>query len=137
MVDGRVGPMKPGRAARFDRRDHRAERWELSAIFHLMALQAAARHDREIALRPVNVVTGRACHRGALLKTGAALEQLNQTAGSSAPLVGPRGGFPKDLERTLESVQRAAVSIERLADYLERHPSALLRGRADSSANPR
>jgi paraquat-inducible protein B len=37
-----------------------------------------------------------------------------------------------DLARTMDELKQAARSVRVLADMLERHPEALLRGRSDS-----
>jgi len=44
-------------------------------------------------------------------------------------LLSPDSALQQDLGRTLEQLNRTAASFRTLADYLEQHPEALLRGR--------
>ena len=50
---------------------------------------------------------------------------LERTAGSDSPLI-------FDLRRLLEELTGASRSIRSFADYLDRHPEALIRGRQGS-----
>ncbi len=59
---------------------------------------------------------------GALAQGKSTLEQLERTAGSNSSTV-------MDLRKTLENISNMAKSIRRLADYLERHPEALIQGK--------
>ncbi len=59
---------------------------------------------------------------GALSQGKSTLEQLERTAGSNSATV-------MDLRKTLENISNMAKSIRRLADYLERHPEALIQGK--------
>ncbi len=61
-----------------------------------------------------------------------ALAGVERLTGSGAALLEERRELPDDLASTLASLQRAADAVERLADYLERNPGALLRGRESS-----
>ncbi len=54
----------------------------------------------------------------------AARDLISTTAGN-----GPMGMNTAGLSQTLYEVSRAAQSIRELTDYLDRHPSALIRGR--------
>jgi len=56
-----------------------------------------------------------------------AIEQAQGALSQDAPLQG-------DLHGTLREVTRAAESIRSLADYLERHPESLLRGKREERA---
>jgi len=51
------------------------------------------------------------------------------TLDSANTLVGPNSPQGQQLDSTLEEVRRAARSIRVLADYLDRHPEALIRGK--------
>ena len=51
------------------------------------------------------------------------LAHANRTLASDAPL-------QEDMQQTLQSVARAADSLKRLTDYLERHPESLIRGKS-------
>jgi paraquat-inducible protein B len=56
----------------------------------------------------------------------AATASMNNTLAEDAP-------FKQDLRQALQEVTRAAESLRLLADYLERHPEALLRGKPEDS----
>jgi paraquat-inducible protein B len=58
-----------------------------------------------------------------------ALGQAQDALSQDAPLQG-------DLHGTLRDVGRAAEAIRNLADYLERHPESLLRGRREEEPRP-
>jgi paraquat-inducible protein B len=60
----------------------------------------------------------------------AALKRVEKTLLSLQGLVDPDSPFTYDLQRSLERLGAAADSIRNLADYLDRNPSALIRGRA-------
>jgi paraquat-inducible protein B len=62
--------------------------------------------------------------RETLERAQGALGQVQGVLSDEAPLQG-------DLRGTLRDVGRAAEAIRNLADYLERHPESLLRGRGD------
>ncbi len=59
---------------------------------------------------------------GALNQGKSTLQQLERTAGSNSATV-------MDLRKTLDNISNMAKSIRRLADYLERHPEALIQGK--------
>jgi paraquat-inducible protein B len=61
-----------------------------------------------------------------------ALQDVSRLAQSGSGLLEERRELPDELAATLAGLQRAADAIERLADYIERNPSSLLRGRADA-----
>ena len=58
-----------------------------------------------------------------------AAEQLAQTAANLRSATGADSGLVRDAERTLQDVSRASRALRELAETLERHPDALLRGR--------
>lgn len=64
--------------------------------------------------------------RPELLRT---IKGLNRTLDSADRLLAHDAPVQEDLKQTLESVSRAADSVRRLTDYLERHPESLLRGK--------
>jgi len=51
------------------------------------------------------------------------------TLDNASTMVGPNSPQGQQLDSTLEEVRRAARSVRVLADYLDRHPDALLRGK--------
>lgn len=58
-----------------------------------------------------------------LADAGAAIKSLDQN------LTSPESPLQQDTRRTLEQLNRTAASLRTLAEYLEQHPEALLRGR--------
>jgi paraquat-inducible protein B len=58
-----------------------------------------------------------------LTEASRALSAVDRTLSADAPL-------PQDIQQSLKQLSRAAESLRALADYLERHPEALLRGKA-------
>lgn len=59
------------------------------------------------------------------------LREVGQTFTDIQTLIGPQMGLGFQLGNTLNTIDEAARSIERLADFLERNPQAILRGRSD------
>ncbi len=57
------------------------------------------------------------------------MEQAEQTLGAAQEQLRGESVQMYQLQSTLEQVERAAVSMRNLLDYLERHPEALLRGK--------
>ena len=51
------------------------------------------------------------------------------TFDNTTSLTGPNSSQVEQVDSTLQEVSRAARSLRVLADYLERHPDALLRGK--------
>jgi paraquat-inducible protein B len=69
------------------------------------------------------------------VQAGPLLTKLNSAAdqlGSTLALLGNDPRSSTDLARTMDELKQAARSVRVLADMLERHPEALLRGRPDS-----
>lgn len=62
-------------------------------------------------------------------KAGAALEAARVTLESARGTVGPDSDLALQLRTTLAEVALAATAVRRLADVLERDPSAIVRGR--------
>jgi paraquat-inducible protein B len=60
----------------------------------------------------------------------AAAERTIDAAGKT---IAPSSALVEDLRGTLAEVKRAAQSLRDLTDYLERHPEALIRGKAEES----
>jgi paraquat-inducible protein B len=63
------------------------------------------------------------------------LRSANQLVGSLGAGYGANSQFSRDLERLMSQFNDAARSIRLLADFLDRHPEALIRGRANAGAN--
>ena len=64
-----------------------------------------------------------------LRATADAAQSAAQSAGST---LGPDGALATQLAPLLQQVSEAARSIRELADFLDRHPEALLRGRHEA-----
>lgn len=62
----------------------------------------------------------------------ATLEEVAETFSALHDIVGPRLGLGPHLAETLDNLNEAARSVQRLADFLERNPQALLRGRGEA-----
>jgi paraquat-inducible protein B len=65
----------------------------------------------------------------ALQSTDRTLVSARGTLDNASNLVGPNSVQAQELSNTLLEVSRAARSVRVLADYLERHPEALIRGK--------
>lgn len=64
-----------------------------------------------------------------LVSARGALDSAQGTLDSTSRMVEPNSSFNADLANTLKSVSDAARSVRVLADYLERHPESLIRGK--------
>lgn len=58
-----------------------------------------------------------------------AVEEAHRTLGAATDALSDNGRLQSDTRGTLDEVGRAARSLRTLADYLQRHPESLLRGR--------
>lgn len=63
---------------------------------------------------------------------GAALEQTRKTLAAVEKVLGSDSALKQEAKQALEEIAAAARAIRALADYLERHPEALLRGKGNS-----
>jgi paraquat-inducible protein B len=63
---------------------------------------------------------------------GPAIKEAKRALANIAALTGKGSEERKQLDRTLKELQAAARSIRVWADYLERHPEALIRGKGKS-----
>lgn len=61
----------------------------------------------------------------------ATLEDARRTLGSAERTLSSDAPLQQDLRGTLRELSRAAVSLRALADYLERHPESLIRGKKE------
>jgi paraquat-inducible protein B len=62
-------------------------------------------------------------------QAGASLEQVRSTLGSYERVAAQGGNLGYDVTRTLGELEAAARALRSLADYLERHPESVLKGR--------
>ncbi|HWA85326.1 MAG TPA: MlaD family protein [Opitutus sp.] len=58
-----------------------------------------------------------------------ALEAFNATATAAHRFIAAQGGLGDEAARTLEQLRSAAEAVQRLADFLERNPQALISGK--------
>jgi paraquat-inducible protein B len=65
-----------------------------------------------------------------LVSAQGTLSSARGTLENTANLTGPNSSQVQQIDTTLQEVSRAARSLRVLADYLERHPEALIRGKA-------
>lgn len=71
--------------------------------------------------------------RAALAAVQTAGDELARAAQQLATLGAADGALAQDTQRALAEVSRAARALRELADLLERHPDALLRGREETA----
>ena len=64
-----------------------------------------------------------------LAEAKTALESFNATATAAHRFIAAQGGLGDEAARTLEQLRSAAEAVQRLADFLERNPQALLQGK--------
>ena len=64
-----------------------------------------------------------------LVSARGAIDSTNSLVGNANHLVSPDSTQAQKLDSTLEEVSRAARAVRVLADYLSRHPEALIRGK--------
>jgi paraquat-inducible protein B len=67
--------------------------------------------------------------KGTLEEARRTLKSIQSTADSVKQMAGPDAPLQQNLGGTLDEVAKAAASFRALADYLERHPEALIRGK--------
>lgn len=60
-----------------------------------------------------------------------AVKEAQRTLGAATDAISDDGHLQSNARGTLEEVERAARSMRALADYLQRHPESLLRGRSE------
>jgi paraquat-inducible protein B len=85
------------------------------------------RLDREVAPELRGVL---ADGRTTLAQMRKTLDDASRTIATAERAVSPDADLTQDLRETVREVARAAQTMRALADYLERHPEALLRGKA-------
>jgi paraquat-inducible protein B len=73
--------------------------------------------------------TARDLNRDVIPQLGASLEQGRATLKSADNFVAPDSALYLELKRMLREISAAARSVRGVADYLERHPEALIKGK--------
>jgi len=58
------------------------------------------------------------------------LKQAKQTMKTAGTVIGPDSALHNQLIKALSDLSSAARSIRNMAEYLERHPDSLLRGKS-------
>jgi paraquat-inducible protein B len=58
-----------------------------------------------------------------------ALADFNAAAVSAQRFIAAQNGLGEDAGRTLQEFREAAAAVQRLADFLERNPNAIITGR--------
>lgn len=64
-----------------------------------------------------------------LTQARVALESFNTTATTATRFIASQGGLGDEAVRTMEQLRATAESVQRLADFLERNPQALITGK--------
>jgi paraquat-inducible protein B len=67
-----------------------------------------------------------------LVSARGALDSGKVTIDNAGTLIGPNSALTAELSASLGEVNRAARSLRVLADYLERHPESLIRGKTEA-----
>jgi paraquat-inducible protein B len=63
------------------------------------------------------------------------LARSNRLVGSVDSSYGSNSQFQRDLERLMSQLNDTARSIRLLADFLDRHPESLIRGRTEQGVD--
>jgi paraquat-inducible protein B len=84
--------------------------------------------ELELVLKQLRETT-RSLDKDALPELNAALQQARRTLRAAEGVVSPDSALYSELKRTLTELSSAARSIRVMADYLERHPEALIQGK--------
>jgi paraquat-inducible protein B len=71
--------------------------------------------------------------KSTLVSARGALDSARSTLDNTGKLVEPNSALNSDLAKTLREVSQTARSVRVLADYLERHPESLIRGKTGDS----
>jgi len=66
-----------------------------------------------------------------LVSARGTLDSGRGTLDNASKLIEPNAGLSAEIVNTLQEISRAARSMRVLADYLERHPEALIRGKTE------
>jgi len=83
-----------------------------------------------VTLKEVNTLVSR-MHTELAPELRATLEEARATLNRAQGLLAEDAPLQGDLRTTLRDVSRAAQAVRDLADYLERHPESLLRGKRE------
>ena len=86
----------------------------------------------DITLKEVNTLVSR-MHTELAPELRATLEEARATLIRAQGLLAEDAPLQGDLRSTLRDVSRAAQAVRDLADYLERHPESLLRGKREET----
>jgi len=84
--------------------------------------------ELDLTLKQVRQVAA-GVDRDVMPKLAAALDQARGALRSADGLVAPESATAVELRRLLQEVSAAARAVRSVADYLDRHPEALLRGK--------
>jgi paraquat-inducible protein B len=69
-----------------------------------------------------------------LSEASVAMQSIAAAGAEVQALASSGGGLPEEIERALDAIGRAADGTRQLADFLQRNPAALLRGKAGSAS---
>jgi paraquat-inducible protein B len=68
-----------------------------------------------------------------LAEAATAMKSISEAGAEIKALAASGDGLSEEIGRALDAVSRAAEGLQQLADFVERNPSAFLRGRAESA----
>lgn len=89
-------------------------------------------HDIDVTLITLNHALGNV-DADILPEAKSTLSQARQALLQTQQTLAPEASLQSDLHSTLGSVSRAADSVRILADYLDKHPESLIRGKSEDS----
>jgi paraquat-inducible protein B len=84
--------------------------------------------ELDLTLKEVRQTTA-GVDRELIPKVSAAVDQVRATLRSADGLVAPESATAVELRRLMQELSAAARSVRTMADYLERHPEALIKGK--------
>ncbi len=104
---------------------------KIAADLHqtLQSLNQTVQHTDHLVQQISTDVTPEA--RGTLQDARKTLATLSRTLDTVNETVGPQAPLPAQASNALAEVAKAAQSLRALADYLERHPESLVRGKPE------
>jgi paraquat-inducible protein B len=93
------------------------------------ARRAFNQGEKTLAMKEGAAADMAASFNDTMKKASASLDQMRSTLVTYQALAEPNGNLGHDLNRMIGNLDSAARSIRALADYLELHPEAVLKGR--------
>ena len=98
----------------------------------LLALKAELEGKAEIHIVPLDV-RDREAVQGAVASLPERFREIDVLLNNAGQLIAPGSMLDAQLNNTLQQVGGAAQALRILADYLERHPEALIQGKSGNA----